>query len=743
MIINETMEFQGHTLTIESGKIARQADGAVWIRYGDAVMLVTAVSAPEARPDQDFFPLTCDYVEKTYAAGKIPGGFFKREARQSEAEILNCRMMDRPIRPLFANGYMNETQVIATMISFDPEIDPSTMAIFGASAALHVSNIPFEGPVGAVRIGRIADEWVVNPSFTELDESAVNVVVVASRNGIVMVEGGAFFLPEETFVEGLMLAEKAIQPLLDMQDRMRETKGVTVRPFTPPTLDAEIGAALAKAAEAPYKAAQSVQIKLDRQDAYRLATKAILAEVEVPADQMKLAKAHLGSLKKGWIREMMRTTKGRLDGRDFTTVRPINCEIGILPRVHGSSLFTRGETQVIAAVTLGTSSDEQRIDSLLGDTTRKVMLHYNFPPYSVGEARFLRGPSRRDIGHGSLALTGITPILPPQDDFPYTIRIVSEVTESNGSSSMATVCGTSMSLMQAGVPVQSPVAGIAMGLIQEEGDIIVLTDIIGDEDHYGDMDFKVVGNREGITAIQMDIKIDSISEDILLKALSQARDARLHILSKMEEAISEPADELSPFAPQIVSIQIPEDRIRYLIGPGGKYIRGIQESTGAVVNVDDQGVVQIAAMGKDSMDAAVAMVKEVAMELEEGETYKGRITKITDFGAFVQLMPGTEGLLHISEYDHKRIGHMADVVAEGDDIEVKLLAIEPGSGKLRLSRRALIAPPEPGSPEEAEMKASFEGGRQGGGGDRGGRGGDRGGRGGDRGGRGGGDRGRR
>ncbi len=707
-IILESLEFYGRPLSFETGKVARQADGSVWVRYGDAVMLVTAVSNNEPRPDQDFFPLTCEYTEKTYAAGRIPGGYFKREGRPTEVEVLASRMIDRPLRPLFADGYMNETQIIATMVSFDPAVDPAPLAICGASAALHLSDIPFEGPVAAVRIGRNNGEFIVNPSFKQLEESDVNLLVACSRKGIVMVEGGARFVPEEQIVEALMLAQEAVVPLLDLQDRMRAAKGVTPRAFTPKRFDAELGKKLEKAVEKGYKAAQRIAVKLDRYAAYDAATKQGLIDAGVPDDQKKLAKAFLDDLKRGYIRSAMRAEKKRIDGRDFVTVRPIWGETGVLPRVHGSALFTRGETQVLASVTLGTASDEQRIEALVGDVAKRVLLHYNFPPYSVGEVRRTGSPSRRDIGHGNLALTGLTPSLPPQDEFPYTIRIVSEVLESNGSSSMATVCGSSMALMSAGVPVTTPVAGVAMGLIREEGELLVLTDILGDEDHYGDMDFKVVGNAQGVSGIQMDIKIDSIDKAVLLKALAQARDGRLHILGRMAEVISTPSAEMSPFAPKIVTMKIPEDRIRYLIGPGGKYIRGIQDQTGAIVNVEDDGTVQIAALGKESMDAAIALVKAVTGEVEEGGVYKGRVTKITDFGAFVQLMPGTEGLLHVSEMDYKRVEHASDICSEGDEIEVKVLAIDRASNRIRLSRRALLTPPEPGSPEEAEMKAAQE-----------------------------------
>jgi len=708
MHLIETLDFYGRQLTVETGKVAKQADGSVWVRYADAVMLVTAVSNDEPRPDQDFFPLTCEYTEKTYAAGRIPGGYFKREGRPTEVEILTSRVIDRPIRPLFADGYMNETQVIATMVSFDPAVDPAPLAILGASAALHTSDIPFSGPIAAVRIGRLEGEFVVNPTFKQLEASDLNLLVACSRKGIVMVEGGAKFVPEEVVVDALMLAQEAVKPLLDLQDRLRAAKAPVTRAFTPKRLADDLAAKLKAAAEGPYKAAQRLAVKMERYGAYDAATKQALIDAGIPDDQKKLAKAWLDDLKRDLIRGAMRAEKKRIDGRDFTTVRPIWAETGVLPRVHGSAIFTRGETQVLASVTLGTASDEQRIEALIGDVSKRVLLHYNFPPYSVGEVRRTGSPSRRDIGHGNLALTGLTPSLPPQEEFPYTIRIVSEVLESNGSSSMATVCGSSMALMAAGVPVTTPVAGVAMGLIREGGEFLVLTDILGDEDHYGDMDFKVVGNAQGVSGIQMDIKIDSIDKAILLKALAQARDGRLHILGRMAEVISAPVAEMSPFAPKIVTMKIPEDRIRYLIGPGGKYIRGIQDQTGAIVNVEDDGTVQIAALGKESMDAAIALVNAVAGEVEEGATYKGRVTKIAEFGAFVQLMPGTEGLLHISEMDWKRVEHASDICSEGDEIEVKVLAIDKASNRIRLSRRAILPPPEPGSPEEAEMLAARE-----------------------------------
>jgi polyribonucleotide nucleotidyltransferase len=712
MHIVETIEFHGRTLTVETGKVAKQADGSAWVRYGDAVVVVSATSARKPKEGQDFFPLTVDYQEKTYAAGKIPGGYFKREGRPTEMEILTSRVIDRPIRPLFADGYANETQIVATMVSFDPEVDPQPLAIIGASVALHTSDIPFQGPIAAVRVGRVEGAWVVNPTPAQREASDLDVLVVASRKGIVMVEGGAKYVSEKDLTEALLLGEQAVKPVLDLQDAMRAKKGVTQRSFTVKTLDAAVAEGLTRMVEAPYKAAQRVVEKHLRAAAYTAANEAAFAEITVPDDQKSLARAFLDELRGKLARQMIRTEKRRSDGRDLFTVRPITCEVGVLPRTHGSALFTRGETQVLVAATLGTAADEQRQEALVGDVVKRIMLHYNFPPYSVGEIRPMRGPSRRDIGHGNLAERGTVPSLPAQEAFPYTLRIVSEVMESNGSSSMATACGTSLALMDAGVPVTTPIAGVAMGLIKEEGEILVLTDILGDEDHYGDMDFKVVGNAQGITAVQMDIKIDSINEQVLMTALEQARQGRLHILGEMAKTIAQPREKLSPYAPQIVTLKINPDKIRFLIGPGGKTIKGICEKTGAEVNVEDDGTVQVAALGLDLLNAALDMVKAIVGDVEPGKIYQGKVTKVVDFGCFVELQPGTEGLVHVSELAEERVEHPADLVAVGDVFPVKVLGIDPVNGKIRLSKRDLTPGVRPASEDSRPPRRDDRGPRR-------------------------------
>lgn len=684
------IEFEGRPLSIETGRMARQAGGAAVVRYGETVVLATAV-ASSPRPGIDFFPLTVDYQEKTFAAGKIPGGFFKREGRPSEKEVLTSRLIDRPIRPLFADGYKCETQVIATVLSADEHNDPDILGLIAASAALHLSDIPFLGPIAAVRMGRVSGRLVVNPTIGRLEESDLNLIVAGSRESIVMVEGGARELPEDVMLDALYLAHEAMQPIIRMQDELRSLAGRPKREVTPETTDPAITARVQEVAREELERALAIESKLERQAARRAVFDDVTTRLaaEFPEQEAAIRKA-LGDLEKaivrGWIVEQQR----RVDGRGLTDIRPITCEVGLLPRTHGSALFTRGETQALVTTTLGTSSDEQKIDALLGETYKKFMLHYNFPPFSVGETRFLRGPGRREIGHGALAERALSVVLPSDEEFPYTIRVVSEILESNGSSSMATVCGGSLALMDAGVPTRAAVAGIAMGLIKEGDRIAVLSDILGDEDHLGDMDFKVAGTADGITALQMDIKITGVTRDIMQQALYQARDGRLHVLEQMARALPAPRPALSAHAPRIVTIKIKPDKIRDVIGPGGKVIRSIVDASGAKIDVEDDGTIYVASSNEEATKRACEMIEAIVAEPEVGKIYRGKVRKIMDFGAFVEIMPGTDGLLHISQIAPERIQRVTDVLQEGDEVEVKVLEID-RSGKIRLSRKEALA----------------------------------------------------
>jgi len=690
MIKKVEVDFHGRPLSIEVGRMAKQADGAALVRYGETVVLVTAVAAKDLKLDTDFFPLTVDYQEKTFAAGKIPGGFFKREGRPSEKEILTCRLIDRSIRPLFAEGLRCETQIIATVLSADRENDPDVVAMIGTSIALHVSDIPFNGPLAGVRIGRIDGRWVMNPTQSQLEQSDVDIFLSGSRDAIVMVEGGAQVVPEEEILEALFAGHEAIQPLLQIQEDIRREIGKPKRHVPLAQLDHAVARRVEDLALTKLRQALEVPEKLERYKRIAEVKGEVvpLALAEFP-DKQKDIKGAFEELKRSVFRGLVIQKERRIDGRGLKDIRPISCETGVLPRTHGSALFTRGETQALVVTTLGTTSDEQRVDALVGEHFKKFMLHYNFPPYSVGEVKFLRGPGRREIGHGNLAERALVPVLPAEDGFPYTIRIVSEILESNGSTSMATVCGGSLSLMDAGVPVAAPVAGIAMGLIKEGEHVRVLSDILGDEDHLGDMDFKVAGTAAGVTSLQMDIKISGVNREIMHQALHQAKEGRLHILGIMNVALPAARTSVSGHAPRIITLRVKPEKIREIIGPGGKVIRGIIEATGVKMDVEDDGTVTIASIDAAASQKAVEMVQRIAAEAEIGRIYKGTVRKIVEFGAFVEILPGTDGLVHISQLAPERVRKVSDVLKEGDEVMVKVLEIDK-QGKIRLSRKEAL-----------------------------------------------------
>ncbi len=706
MINKLGFEFYGRELTFETGHLAKQANGAVLVRYADTVVLVTVVADYDMKEPKDFLPLTVDYQEMSYAAGRIPGGFFRREiGRPSEKEILTSRLIDRPIRPLFPEGYFSETQIIATVLSVDPQNDPDILALNGASAALVVSDVPFYFPIAGVRIGRINGEFIVNPTTPELSKSDLNMVVAGSRDSIIMVEGSAKFLSEEEMIEAILFAHKAIQPILDLQEELMDKCGKEKIKVELPPIDEVLKEKVEAIAIPLLKEAIRIAGKKERQRKYK-ETKIQLKEElldEFPDSERDIDNI-FSELKRKLIRELVLKEKKRIDGRGFSDIRPITCEVGLLPRTHGSALFTRGETQAMVTTTLGTSSDEQKIESLMeGETFKSFMVHYNFPPYSVGEVKRLKGPSRREIGHGGLSERALSPILPPAEEFPYTIRIVSEILESNGSSSMATVCGGSLSLMDAGIPVKEAVSGIAMGLVKEGDEEVILSDIIGDEDHCGDMDFKVAGTKSGITALQMDIKIKGLSEDILSRALKQAKEGRLFILEKMNETISTPRETISRHAPKITTLDINPEKIKDLIGPAGKNIKHIIAATGVKIDIEDSGKVNIFSMDSDSAEKAIDMIKEITQEAKVGQVYHGKVKRVMDFGAFVEIFPGTEGLVHISELDHHHVRRVSDIVKEGDEVDVKVLDID-DQGKIKLSRKALIEPPKPTPPNKGKPR---------------------------------------
>ncbi|MGD9081589.1 MAG: polyribonucleotide nucleotidyltransferase [Desulfobacterales bacterium] len=683
-------EIGGRTLSIQADKVAKQASGSVVVRYGDTIVLVTVVAAHDER-DSNFLPLTVEYQEKIYAAGRIPGNYFRREiGRPSEKETLTARLIDRPIRPLFPKEWRYEIQVIATVLSMDQENDPDTLAMIGASTALELSDIPFAGPIACVRVGRIDGQLKINPPSSELENSDINIIVAGSKTGVVMVEGGSEVVSEADMLEAIFFGHQKMQPLIDMQLKLKESNGVPKRPFTPPEKDPQLVNTLQTEAASRLREAILIPEKISRQDAVRELKAEIFENLgEDYSDRKAEVYEILKDLQKQISRDLILKENRRIDNRKFDEIRPITCEVGLLPRPHGSALFTRGETQVLGVLTLGSGQDEQRVETLYGEEFRPFMLHYNFPPYSVGETRRISGPSRRDIGHGGLSTRAIEKILPDKEAFDYTIRLVSEVLESNGSSSMGTVCSCCMALMDGGVPIKAPVSGIAMGLVKEEDQVVILSDILGDEDHTGDMDFKVTGTADGITALQMDIKIHELSRDIMERALEQARAGRIFILNKMLETIREPRKEISPYAPTISTIKINPDKIREVIGPGGKIIRGIQSETNTSIEIDDSGMVKIAAYSKEEGDAAIKMVEDLTQEPEIGALYDGKVVKITDFGAFVQILPGTDGLVHISQLANRRITKVSDVVKEGDTLKVKVLEIS-RDGKIRLSHKATL-----------------------------------------------------
>lgn len=687
------VEVGGRLLTMECGHVARQASGAVMMRYGDTVVLVAATKEDRVREGIDFVPLMVDYQEMSYAAGRIPGGFFRREiGRPSEKETLTSRLIDRPIRPLFPKGYCFETQVVATVLSVDMENEPDVVALSGASAALHISRVPFLGPVAAVRIGRVDGEFIVNPSAKQLESSDINMVVAGSRDAVVMVEGGALFASEADLVDGIDVAHRAILPILDAQERLREMVGAEKEVIEAPVIDPQVVQMVHGLAYDKMSQVMTVADKQARRADRKALKKAVKEEVlaQFPTADKNVDEI-FEEIEKEVVRKRLVEEGLRIDGRRNDEIRPISVEVGILPRAHGSALFTRGETQALVTVTLGSSSDEQKIESLSGETFKSFMLHYNFPAYCVGEVRPLRGPGRREIGHGALAERSIRTVL-PREDFPYTIRVVSEILESNGSSSMASVCGATLSLMDAGVPIHKPVAGIAMGLVKEGDKVVVLSDILGDEDHLGDMDFKVTGTDEGVSAIQMDVKIAGIDREILVNALEQARKGRLHILGKMREGIEAPRTELSPYAPRVITIMINPDKIRDVIGPGGKVIRSIVAETGAKIDVDDTGRVVVMSPDAAACEKAVGRIKLITHEPLVGEMYMSKIVRVTDFGAFAEILPNVEGLIHISQLEHHRVRKVTDVVNEGDEVLVKIIDIDK-DGRIRLSRKAALEKP--------------------------------------------------
>jgi polyribonucleotide nucleotidyltransferase len=683
-------EIGGRALTIQADKVAKQASGSVVVQYGDTIVLVTVVAAHDVRI-ADFLPLTVEYQEKIYAAGRIPGNYFRREiGRPSEKETLTARLIDRPIRPLFPKDWRYETQVIATVLSMDQENDPDTLAMLGASTALEISDIPFAGPIASVRVGRIEGQLKINPPSSELEKSDINIIVAGSKTGVVMVEGGGDVIGEADMLEAIFFGHREMQPLIDLQLKLKESNGRPKRTYDPPPKDPQLVDSLNATAAGRLREAILIPEKTKRQTAVRELKAEIFENLgEDYEDRKSEVYDILKDLQKKISRDMILKENRRIDNRRFDEIRPITCEVGLLPRPHGSALFTRGETQVLGVLTLGSGQDEQRVETLYGEEFRPFMLHYNFPPYSVGETRRISGPSRRDIGHGGLSTRAIERILPDKEKFDYTIRLVSEVLESNGSSSMGTVCSCCMALMDGGVPIKAPVAGIAMGLVKENDQVAILSDILGDEDHTGDMDFKVTGTETGITALQMDIKIHELSKEIMQKALEQARLGRLFILKKMLEAISEPRKEISPYAPTITTIKINPDKIREVIGPGGKIIRGIQSETNTSIEIDDSGLVKIAAYSKEEGLAAIKMVEDLTREPEVGAVYEGTVVKVTDFGAFVQILPGTDGLVHISQLANRRITKVTDVVKEGDLLKVKVLEIS-RDGKIRLSHKAIL-----------------------------------------------------
>ncbi len=715
-ITKKEIQWGGRTLTMETGKIARQAGGAVKISYGDTVLLCTAVAQKTAKPGIDFFPLTVNYVEKTYAAGKIPGGFFKREGRPSEKETLTSRLIDRPIRPLFPAGFYNETQVICTLISHDLENDPDIVALVGASAALTISGVPFMGPIGGARVGYIDGEYVLNPIYSEMQDSALDLIVSATKDSVMMVESEAKELTEEVMLGAVAFGHKEMQPVIDMIIDLAEDCAKEPWNFAKKELDSKLQADISKLAASQFSKAYTLtdkQARSTRLSEIRDEVSAKFITEETDSETSNAIGKFVKSLESDVVRGDLIKSKKRIDGRGPSDVRAIMSEVDFLPKTHGSALFTRGETQALVTATLGTGQDEQLVDSVEGEYRENFMLHYNFPPFSVGEAGFLKSPGRREIGHGKLAWRAIKPMMPTKDEFPYTVRIVSEITESNGSSSMATVCGTSLALMDAGVPLKAAVAGIAMGLVKEGKDFVVLSDILGDEDHLGDMDFKVAGTNNGVTALQMDIKVAGITQEIMKIALDQAGEGRKTILKEMAKAMTQAREEVNGNAPRITTIKIDPEKIREVIGTGGKVIREITESTGAKIDIEEDGTIRVAAVDGAAGQAAVDWIKGIVEEPEAGAIYTGKVVRIVDFGAFVNFMGSKDGLVHISEINDDRVENVSDVINEGDEVKVKCVEIDP-RGKVRLSMR--LVDQETGadlSDEKEPPKAAPKGKREG------------------------------
>ena len=688
-------EVGGKTLHFSMGHIAKQAHGSTVVTFGDSMVLCTVCAAKEPRAGVDFMPLTCDYLEKTFAAGKIPGGFYKREGRPRDHETLMSRIIDRSIRPLFPKTWRCETQVIATVMSFDADHPTDVCGLVGTSLALTISDVPFAGPIGAVRVGRVDGQLIANPDAAQRAKSDIDLFVACSRSAITMVEGGAEEVPESAVVDALLFAHESCMPLIDMQEALQKEHGKPKRPVPEPETDEAVVKRVHELATPGLREAITIREKAARYDKQDELKKTVMEQLksELGDDEFAaksgIAKEAFGDLKYNAVRQMIVDEKIRIDGRQMTDVRPIMCEAGLLNRVHGSAMFQRGETQAIVTATLGTSADEQKLDTLEGFTFKRFLLHYNFPPYSVGETKFLRSPGRREIGHGALAERAVERLLPSQEAFPYTVRIVSEITESNGSSSMATVCGATLSMMDAGVPLKAMAAGIAMGLIEHDGKIAILSDILGDEDHLGDMDFKVCGTEKGITAVQMDIKLTGVSRETLETALNQARDARLLILNEMKKTLDAPRPEISRWAPRITKLKIKAERIKDVIGPGGKVIKDIVAKTSVSIDIDDDGTVNIASAQSDMVEKAIKMIKDITREPEVGKIYLGNVRKVVEFGAFVEIFPGTDGLVHISDLAEKRVNKVEDIVREGDEVLVKVTSID-RQGKIRLSRKEAI-----------------------------------------------------
>jgi polyribonucleotide nucleotidyltransferase len=687
--VSRTFKYGAHDVKIETGEIARQADGAVMVSMGDTVVLVTAVGEKADVEGRGFFPLTVNYQEKTYAAGKIPGGFFKREGRPAEKETLTSRLIDRPIRPLFPDGFKREVQVVATVVSMNTDIDPDIPALLGASAALALSGMPFQGPIGGARVGYRNGEYILNPTYSDLAESDLDLVVAGTQNAVLMVESQAKLLPEDVMLGAVVFGHEQMQTAIEAINSLAAEAGKPRYEWTAPPADEKLVAAVKDQAGAQLSEAYGIAEKQDRYTRVgeiKDACVAALTEGEAPEWSAEDIKGQFHSFEKALVRGRILAGQARIDGRDTRTVRPIDVQVGVLPRTHGSALFTRGETQALVVTTLGTGRDAQIIDALEGERRDPFMLHYNFPPYSVGETGFMGSPKRREIGHGRLARRGVEGVMPDMDSFPYVIRVVSEITESNGSSSMASVCGTSLSLMDAGVPIKAPVAGIAMGLIKEGDEYVVLTDILGDEDHLGDMDFKVAGSEQGVSALQMDIKIDGITRDIMSAALDQAREARLHILGEMNKVLAAPREKMSDWAPSIVTLKIDPEKIRDVIGKGGAVIRAITEETGATVDIDNDGTVKIASVTAAAGRAALERIELITADVEVGRIYEGKVARLMDFGAFVTILPGRDGLVHISQISNERVERVSDKLSEGDVIRVKVLEVD-RQGRIRLSMR--------------------------------------------------------